>query len=296
MRAPFVLAYNTNGFAHHRLDDAIAILGSLGYRGVAITLDVQHLDPKATSRRELGRVRSLLERHRMSVVIETGARFVLRPTEKHQPTLLSRRGWRERAAFIEHAIDVAAALGAGVVSLWSGTPDHRRPFAEHLERLAARLGPLADAAARRDVVLGFEPEPGMLIDRMSRYRRLRRLVDHEHFALTLDVGHLHVTGEVPAADVIRAFASDLVHVHAEDMVAGVHEHLPFGTGEMDYGPILAALREVDYAGQVAVELSRDSHRAVDAARESIAYLRSAARYCGRSRSRKNVSESRSSDK
>ena len=165
-----------------------------------------------------------------------------------------------RFDFIAESIATAADLGATVVSLWSGSPIERRPIAEHLQTLADRLAPLCDVAAASGVRLGFEPEPGMLVDRMSRYVRLRRLVNHPHFGLTLDLGHLHCTGETPVADRIRTFASDLVHVHAEDMVAGVHEHLPFGDGEMDYGPILAALREVDYRGQVAVELSRDSSR------------------------------------
>jgi L-ribulose-5-phosphate 3-epimerase len=65
-------------------------------------------------------------------------------------------------------------------------------------------------------------------------------------------------------------------VHAEDMRRPVHEHLPFGDGEMDYPPILRALREVGYRGLVNVELSRDSHRAPEMARRAIAYLKEAA--------------------
>ena len=34
------LGYNTNGLAHHRLDDALALLADSGYEGIALTLDV----------------------------------------------------------------------------------------------------------------------------------------------------------------------------------------------------------------------------------------------------------------
>ena len=37
--------YNTNGFAHHRLEDAINILADLGYRSIALTLDYHSLLP-----------------------------------------------------------------------------------------------------------------------------------------------------------------------------------------------------------------------------------------------------------
>jgi L-ribulose-5-phosphate 3-epimerase len=72
---------------------------------------------------------------------------------------------------------------------------------------------------------------------------------------------------------VRQFAADVVNVHAEDMRRPVHEHLPFGQGEMDYRPILAALDEIDYGGLINVELSRDGHRAPDMARAALAYLK-----------------------
>ena len=53
----------------------------------------------------------------------------------------------------------------------------------------------------------------------------------------------------------------LVHVQIEDMRRGVHEHLDFGDGEIDFPPVLSALAEIGYRGLVCVELSRHSHTA-----------------------------------
>ena len=43
------------------------------------------------------------------------------------------------------------------------------------------------------------------------------------------------------------------------MVAGVHEHLMFGEGTMDFPPIFRALHAIGYPRGVHVELSRHSH-------------------------------------
>ena len=39
--------YGTKGFANHRLADALTVIAELGYTGVALTLDHDHLDPFA---------------------------------------------------------------------------------------------------------------------------------------------------------------------------------------------------------------------------------------------------------
>jgi len=77
---------------------------------------------------------------------------------------------------------------------------------------------------------------------------------------------------VPIAAQIRRWADRLVNVHLEDMRRGVHEHLMFGEGEIDFPPVLHALAEAGYRGGVHVELSRHSHQAPEAARQAFEYL------------------------
>ena len=51
--------------------------------------------------------------------------------------------------------------------------------------------------------------------------------------------------------------------------------MPFGEGDLDLLGVLEALLDVGYAGQAAVELSRDSHRAPAAVEDAIGALRKA---------------------
>ena len=271
--------YNTNGFAHHCLPSAVGIIYGLGYRSVALTLDHYALDPtnrKACSPGSLRKWRRFFAGLRLSVVIETGARFLLNPMRKHQPTLLNHRP-RERQRrfeFIKQSIDIARQVGSNTVSLWSGTPVDPVPPATLMRRLVIACRKLSDYAAAKSVRLAFEPEPGMFIDTMTKFEELFDRVNHPAFGLTLDIGHLHCMGETPIEDHIRRWKDVLWNVHIEDMRRGVHDHLMFGEGEIDFPPVLRALREVGYAGGVHVELSRHSHDAVETARKALAFLRS----------------------
>jgi len=271
-----LLGYNTNGLAHHRLVDALELLASLGYQSVAITIDHGALSPiDDRCDQQLGAVRALLERYRMRSVIETGARFLLDPRHKHEPTLVSSEpaDRARRVDFLRHAIDMAAMLQSDCVSIWSGVlpPAVSRPAG--LAHLVEGLQQVLEYAAHRQVTVALEPEPGMLIDTMQSYGQLLKLFDSSRLALTLDLGHLHCLGETPIAAVVRQWVDRLRNVHIEDMRAGVHQHLMFGAGEIDFPPILAALAEIGYQGGLHVELSRHSHEGPDAAGQAMAFLR-----------------------
>ena len=201
--------------------------------------------------------------------METGARFLLDPRRKHLPVLLSREGAAIREDFLVRAVTIAADLGAPCISTWTGAnPDGLKPDA-CWQRLVDAFGRVLDAARQRGVGVALEPEPGMFVETVAGYHELkRRLGAPIEFGLSLDLGHLLVTREGAPEDVVLAEKSELMAVAIEDMRRGVHEHLPFGKGDLDLDAVVDALAVSGFGGVVAVELARHSHDALNQARRS----------------------------
>ncbi len=267
-------AYNTNGAANHRLDDALALIADAGYDGVALTLDIHHLDPFADDfANERRRVASRLRQLGLGCVIETGARFLLDPRAKHEPTLLTAdpAGRARRVEFLSRALEAAAETGADAMSFWAGVPkpgistiDARAWLREGAEQVARRAEALGATAA-------LEPEPGMLVETVDDWAALAI----PGLKLALDTGHCIVTGERDPVAAVAEFAPHLGTVTVEDMKRGVHVHLPFGEGDMDVPSVLRALQAVGFDKLVCVEMSRESHRADTMIPASLAYLKAA---------------------
>jgi L-ribulose-5-phosphate 3-epimerase len=271
------LGFSTNGIGDLAPLDAVPILKDLGYTSLAITPDRHLLDPFSSGlAAETARWRKALEAAGFGRVLETGARHLLDPLHKHEPTLVSphRTDRDRRTDFLVRVIDLAVELGAPVVSLWSGMARDAADEETLWQRLTNSLGPVLDRAAARGIVLGFEPEPGMFIDTLARQAVLHeRLGRPDHLRLTVDLGHLECMGERPAATLLAARAAGIVNVHVDDMLACRHEHLPLGTGDIDFPPLFAALSAAGYTGGLHVELPRQSHRWLETARESANFLR-----------------------
>ena len=279
--------FSTNSIGDLPAADAVPMLAELGYRSLALTPDHglfggiaseaslagDGLPPAVAAEAE--RWRGILERHDMACVVETGARHLLDPRRKHEPTLVTAdpQARLRRTRFLERACDLAALLGAGCVSLWSGVARDGADERTILDRLAAGLRPVVERATRLGVRIGFEPEPGMVIDRVDRALALcDQLGAPGCLGLTIDLGHLECMGEWPLAERLAAASGLVVNVHVDDMRACRHDHLPIGTGDVDFPQLLAALHAAGYRGGLHVELPRQSHRWLDTAAESAAFL------------------------
>ena len=269
--------YGTNGFGSHRLDDALEVIAGLGYDGVALTVDHPHLDPFAPDLAlRTATVRRRLDALGLAVVVETGARYVMDPWHKHEPTLVSAGGRDRRVDLLCRAVRIASDLGAEAVSFWSGPLPDGTGADEGWRRLLAGVDEVLAEAERHDVVCAFEPEPGMFIDTVARVLELRRrLGSPERLRVTLDVGHCVCNELGTVADCVHAAGALLANVQLDDMVPGVHEHLEFGTGDVDLPRALGALLDVGYSGLAAVELPRHGHAAPVVAARSLETLRAA---------------------
>ncbi len=261
-----LLGYNTNGLQNHRLDEALRLLADHGYQAVALTLDVQHLDPYRATAKDVAQVASLLAELGLVPVIETGGRFLLDPVRKHQPTLMTREpeARDRRLDFYRRAATIGRDLGAKVLSFWAGVDPAPEPGPSSVAWLDEGVERTCTLVREAGLTPALEPEPGMVVETVAHYLALRERLGEASPGLCLDVGHLYVTGEGTPADVIPTVAGLLVQVHLEDMRRGVHEHLVPGQGEVDFGEVRQALTAARYQGPVCFELSRHSHMAPEA--------------------------------
>ena len=249
------------------------MIADAGYDGVALTLDHHHLDPMAEGwERRAEALGRRLETRRLGSVIETGARFLLDPRVKHEPTLLTAdaAGRAGRVMFLRRAIDIGAILRAEAMSFWAGVPRPGVARPDAAAWLREGMATVLAHARERGVVAALEPEPGMLVETLDDWRALH--ADFAGLRLALDLGHCLVTGERAPEAAVAEFAPHIGTIAIEDMRRGAHVHLPFGDGDMDIPACLGAIETAGFAGLVCVELSRESHRADTMIPEALRWL------------------------
>lgn len=254
-----LLGYHSNSLQNHRLDDALQLLATNGFAAVAITPDTCHLDPVATTDRELDAVAARLRELELHPVMETGARFLLDPAHKHEPTLMTRdRAARDRR--LEYSAQVAAMgarLGARVLSFWTGID--RQPGDDSRDRMLDGIRETCRRVRAEGLEPALEPEPGMALETVADWRAVRDQLGAGAPSLTLDVGHVYAVPEGDPVELVRSCVSFLAQVHLEDMRHGIHEHLLPGSGDVDFQGVLSALKSGGYDHAVCFELSRSSH-------------------------------------
>ena len=178
-------------------------------------------------------------------------------------------------AYYKRAMKVAQALNCSVIAGMTGR-DNRLTVEENLPLFKERFAPIAKLAEEQGLRIAFEPWPGN-VQGHGPYRwtniattpelwdKIFEAVPSAALGLEYDPSHLVWQG-IDHLQVIRDYGQRIYHIHAKDIIinqdklkrVGVHGRgwwrfvLP-GLGQIDWPALFKHLRQVGYAGDIAVE-------------------------------------------
>lgn len=245
-------------FPNASIEDIVKFLAKLGAECVEIIYDAPHFLPDY-NQRELSGIKELLDAHGLGVSVH-GSFWDLNPASHH------RELWKLTLKQMQRSIDACRALGGEIVVLHYGrcpvpeVKDFREGAKWRYRRLLEQCLPYA---RERGVTLALENAGGQLAIYPSAIEELKRLVlELEGAKVAFDIGHAHLaerragrksTG-LAIGRAIEDLREHLVHVHVHDNHGKQDDHLLPGDGDINFKPVVEALRAINYGGLLIAEL------------------------------------------
>lgn len=185
----------------------------------------------------------------------------------------------ERQAAVRYwqrAIDITVELGVEQMnSEFSGRPEQKErseaQFWRSMEVLLPRL-------EREGIQLNIEPHPDDFIEDGIEAVQFIRGINSPLIGFLYCVPHTFYQGH-PIAEIVRYAGKDLKQLHLADSFdyrasggrryllnpaetnATVHQHLPYGQGEVDLDAFFAALKEIEFDGIATVAVFSQEEKA-----------------------------------
>ena len=254
------LAYSSNAYTQFPVEETIARIAGLGYRGVELLADVPHAWPAGLLDTQKQAIRDCLDRHGLAIS-NVNAFMMNAVADPRQPYW--HPSWIEpdrhyQAIRREHtlrALRLAKELGAPSIQTEPGGPlAAGQSWRAAADRFYDEIMPCVALAEQLDVLLLIEPEPGLMIERFEQYLEFAGRIDSPAFGLNFDIGHAFCVGEDPQQWIAR-MAPHTKHYHVEDIAATrAHAHLIPGRGVLDFPAVLREIAATDYRGWLTVEL------------------------------------------
>jgi sugar phosphate isomerase/epimerase len=257
-------------FESRTLGETAIFARDLGYEGLELapyTLAERVTD---LSDKERKRIREEIESEGMKVV---GLHWLLARTEGLQINDPDSAVRERTARYMLDEVDLCADLGGEVLVL--GSPQQRaiRPGFTRDEAWANMIDIMrrcGKRAEQREVFFCIEalPTPECeYINTVDMCAELVRQVDNPGFQMMVDCKQMATNDARPIPVQIKTVAPYIRHVHVNDP-----NRLGPGMGDTDFGPILQALREIDFQRWCSVEAFDSDFGIERIARESIQNL------------------------
>jgi sugar phosphate isomerase/epimerase len=248
----------TQPLARYPIERCLETLACLGFDGVEVCLENEDIAPDLLTPSLIQRVRDTLR----AVGLE---RYSI---SYHKDYIYDDR---ELARTIK-TIEATPQFGSDIFVFAGTRARAERGDEAEWSRMIARTRELVRVAEANGVTLAEEFEPGFIVGCTADVLRLFDEIPSPNLAANLDLGHVFLCDPDPMA-AIAQLGDRIVHVHIENMKAGVHNHLlpQDPNGDMALGDYVAALRQAGFDGGMALDLYNENYEEV--APETLAYLR-----------------------
>lgn len=163
---------------------------------------------------------------------------------------------RAGVAYLEHCIDLAAAVGSPHVAGPMYAPTGQTRMLPPEERAAQRrraadgLRAAADYAGERGVTLAIEPLNRFetdLVNTTEQALELLELIGADNVGLLIDTFHMNIE-EKSIGDAVRLAGAKVFHVQVSENDRGTP-----GSGHVPWQEFFASLDDIGYDGQIVVE-------------------------------------------
>lgn len=193
------------------------------------------------------------------------------------------RGFEAELEAASDQIDLLVSLGCQVLVYaevsgcvhgvrWQPLEARGRIHPDDFPSFGYELTAFAEAVRARGLSLAYHHHMGTVVQTLDELDLLLKSSGSD-VGLTLDTGHIAFAGGDPAA-VIREAGQRLFHVHLKDVrnsvlkavASGPSSYLDAivdgvftvpGDGDLEFEPVMNALRDVDYRGWLVVEADQD---------------------------------------
>ncbi|MBN2182489.1 MAG: sugar phosphate isomerase/epimerase [Sedimentisphaerales bacterium] len=252
--------------------EVCSIAKRLGYDGIEIapfTLSASAKDISGTRRKE---TRQIIADSGLETV---GLHWLFAGPKGLHMTTNDDKIWGRTRDYLSCLLDLCSDLGGKVLVL--GSPKQRslvtgQTLQGAIQRASDLLSSVLDKAKDLGLTICLEPLSPVetdFINTVAQGMELVRQINHPNLKIHLDIKAM-CSEPTPVPDIIRSVkAEDVGHFHVND----TNLYGP-GMGDVDYGPIAEAIRDIGWDKWLSVEVFKYDPDPETIARKSIEYLRS----------------------
>jgi len=259
-------------FEESTMAEVCGIISRLGYQGIEIAPYTLAATADAVTAAHRAEIRKVIQDNGLETV---GLHWLLAKTTGLHMTTPDNAVYRRTKDYFNVLIDLCHDLGGRVMVI--GSPKQRslvdgQTYEGAWKRAVEMFRGACDKARGAGVTLCIEPLAKAetdFINTVAEGVKMMREINHPNFKVHLDVKAMAAEGTPSIPEIIRSVkASEIGHFHVND----ANLYGP-GMGDVDYGPIAAAVRAIGWREWLSVEVFKYDPDPTTIARKSIEYLK-----------------------